>query len=241
MTRTPGAELAGARVGGARDPRRLRPGRSTAPRGAASSSAGSARSFARAGGDQVVAGSGQPLRGSPSTSLSARIGDAEDVVAVGQALEEPVGCLRGVRPVPDLAPRGAARSDPGRTTSTSRSIGRPEEALRGLAGSADHDLRESGTMCANSRSSEADGPSWPGAARASISTRDRLARVAENLGVLECDVREKDELAHRGRSSRRGGHRGRLPRPQRPPPRSANSAKAAAVKTSTGWRPPQRR
>ena len=197
---------------------------------------GSARALRRRGRDERVADARESAASIPSTSLSREDRGDDDVVAPSAAasssqLDAVRRCARRPRSRP--SPRRSSR--PGSATSTC-AVDRPaEERLGRGARATSPGCATRPASRARASASHSGSPSTtvaPGATTASFSRGDRLARLAEHVGVLERRRSSARRPARRGRSSRRAARRGRPRRPRRRRRASANSASAAAVSTS---------
>ena len=128
--------------------------------------------------------------------------------------------------------RRAARAGPAATTSTSCSTGRPRNAAAASRGAAERRRSAPGERARTPFGSRKHDDRSRPATTASFSARDRLARLAEHVGVLE---RRRSSAGRRARA-RTFVASSRPPRPASTTatstPRAANSANAAAVRPS---------
>ena len=156
----------------------------------ASSPLGERTRVAAARRDRASRPAAASLESIASASLSRRIEATIVHSARLEAREQPLDRLGRVRPVADLvAARGARAVRAARPRRRRRSGGRRTRSAASRAPPTT--TWPSGTSSRHSSSGSTTVA--PGRATASFSRRDLLPRVAEDVGVLEADVRQQDD------------------------------------------------
>ncbi len=180
MTRTRGPELARAAERSVRVVDRLDRRRTSGAARAATSAGGKGAFVRRLGGDEHRPRPGKPLEDPVGILVGEDRRDDDVVARLREPLEQPVDGIGVCAPSRTSVARTSKRPGSAASKAVRRAVRGTPRPPRGRRRAQPHVRR---TSCANSASGRTTVA--PGARHGELLRRDRLARVAEHLGVLE--------------------------------------------------------